>query len=201
MTRRLCGPTLVLTLSLLLFCPFAAFTYASSPGYFKIQTVAGSSSIGDGGPATLAQIGTIQGIAVDHSGNLYLSDTDRNVVRKVDAHGIITTFAGNGSPGFSGDGGPATAAQLSLPYGLAADLAGYVYVADLGNNRVRRIGPDGNIVTVAGTGVKGSIGDGGQAANAQLMTPRNLAVDAAGTLYISEFEGHRIRRVTTDGKI
>src|ERR1017187_8714387 len=83
----------------------------STPGYFKIITVAGSSYLGDGGAATLAQIGNIQGIAVDHSGNIYLSDTDRNLVRKVDTRGIITTLAGNGTAGFSGDGGAATAAQ------------------------------------------------------------------------------------------
>ena len=100
----------------------------------------------------------------------------------MDTRGVITTLAGNGTAGYSGDGGPATAAQLNLPYGLAADLAGNLYVADLGNNRIRRINPDGSIVTIAGTGVKGSAGDGGLAANAQLMTPRNVAIDAAGSL-------------------
>src|ERR1700722_5172376 len=181
----------------------AAFTAgATAPGVvYRIDTLAGSSSIGDGGPAVSAQIGNIQGIAVDHSGVVYLSDTDRNLIRKIDAKGIITTIAGTGVAGFAGDGGPAIAGQINLPYGLAADLAGNVYFADLGNNRVRRIAPDGSITTVAGTGVKGSLGDGGLAANAQLMTPRNVAVDAAGNLYISEFEGHRIRRITADGKI
>jgi trimeric autotransporter adhesin len=168
---------------------------------YRIDTLAGSSSIGDNGPAVSAQIGNIQGIAVDHLGIIYLSDTDRNLIRKIDVKGIITTIAGTGVAGYGGDGGPATAAQINLPYGLAADLSGNVYFADLGNNRVRRIAPDGSITTTAGTGVKGSLGDGGLAANAQLMTPRNVAVDAAGNLYISEFEGHRIRKVTTDGKI
>jgi len=92
-------------------------------------------------------------------------------------------------PGFSGDGGPATAAQLNLPYGLAADLAGYVYVADLGNDRVRRIGPDGVITTVAGNGSRGSSGDNGAAIGAQLLTPRNVAVDAAGNLYFLGIRG------------
>ena len=175
---------------------------ATAPGVvYRIDTLAGSSSIGDGGPAVSAQIGNIQGIAVDHLGILYLSDTDRNLIRKIDAKGIITTIAGTGVAGYGGDGGPATAAQINLPYGLAVDLSGNVYFADLGNNRVRRIAPDGSITTAAGTGVKGSLGDGGLAANAQLMTPRNVAVDAAGNLYISEFEGHRIRKVTADGKI
>jgi len=119
----------------------------------------------------------------------------------ISTSGVITTLAGTGAAGFSGDGGPATAAQLNLPYGLAADLAGYVYVADLGNDRVRRIGPDGVITTVAGNGNRGSSGDGGAATSAQLLTPRNVAVDAAGNLYFSEFEGHRVRKVTPDGRI
>jgi uncharacterized protein (TIGR03437 family) len=149
----------------------------------------------------LAQIGNIQGIALDRLGNAYLSDTDHSLIRKIDAKGIITTIAGIGTAGFSGDGGPAASASLNLPYGVAADLAGNVYIADLGNQRVRRIAPNGTMNTVAGTGVKGSLGDGGLATNAQLMSPRNVAVDAAGNLYISEFEGHRVRRVTPDGKI
>jgi sugar lactone lactonase YvrE len=157
--------------------------------------------MGDGGPATAAQISNIQGIAVDRWGNLYLSDTDNHRVRMISTSGVITTLAGTGAAGFSGDGGPATAAQLNLPYGLAADLAGYVYVADLGNDRVRRIGPDGVITTVAGNGNRGSSGDGGAATSAQLLTPRNVAVDAAGNLYFSEFEGHRVRKVTPDGRI
>ena len=144
--------------------------------------------MGDGGPATAAQISTIQGIAVDRWGNLYLSDTGNHRVRKISTSGVITTLAGTGVAGFSGDGGPATAAQLNLPYGLAADLAGYLYVADLGNDRVRRVGPDGVIITVAGNGNQGSSGDGGAATGAQLLSPRNVAVDAAGNLYFSEFE-------------
>ncbi len=180
----------------------ALWARAQAPAVvYKISTVAGSASIGDGGPATMAQIGNIQGIAVDRLGEIYLSDTDKNLIRKIDAKGAITTIAGTGAAGFGGDSGPATLALLNLPYGLAADLAGNVYIADLNNQRVRRIAPDGSIVTVAGTGVKGSLGDGGLAVNAQLMSPRNVAVDGGGNLYISEFEGHRIRRVTPDGKI
>lgn len=163
--------------------------------------MAGSSSNGDGGPATAAQLGNIQGVAEDRLGNAYLSDTDHHLIRRIDAKGVITTIAGVGVAGFSGDGGLAAAAAVNLPYGVAADLVGNVYIADLGNQRVRRIAPDGTMSTVAGTGVKGSLGDGGLATNAQLMSPRNVAVDAAGNLYISEFEGHRVRRVTPDGKI
>jgi len=168
---------------------------------YQMATVAGSGQIGDGGPATAAQMGAIQGVAVDRLGNLYLSDSDHHRVRKIDTQGVITTVAGTGYKGFSGDGGPATAAQLNTPYGLAVDLAGAVYVADYGNNRVRRIGPDGAIATFAGSGGDASSGDGGPATAAQLLGPRNVAVDAAGNLYISEFGENRVRKVTLDGNI
>jgi uncharacterized protein (TIGR03437 family) len=177
-----------------------ALPAADVPAY-TIQTVAGSSLMGDGGPATAAQIGSIQGVAVDARGNLYLSDTDNHRVRKVDTAGIITTIAGTGTAGFSGDGGPAVAAQLNFPYGLAVDAAGNLYIADLANNRVRRVSPDGAIVTIAGTGVEGYSGDGGQASATQLYAPRDVAVDAAANLYIAEFEGHRVRKVTPAGVI
>jgi uncharacterized protein (TIGR03437 family) len=179
-----------------------AFAAAPSPYLrYGIGTVAGSGNLGDGGPATGAQIGTIQGITADRWGNLYLSDTDHHRIRKIDATGTITTVAGTGTAGFSGDGGPAISAQLNLPYGIAVDLAGNLYIADLNNNRVRRVTPDGTIDTYAGTGGQGSTGDGGPATSAQMLTPRNLAVDSAGNLYISEFGGHRVRRVTPAGRI
>lgn len=170
----------------------------SSAGW-RMEIVAGSSSNGDGGPALQAEIGAIQGIAVDKSGNLYLSDTDHHRVRKVSVNGAISTVAGTGIAGFSGDSGPAASAQLNLPYGLAADGAGNLYIADLGNSRIRRVAPDGTISTYAGGG--SSAGEGGLAATANLRTPRNVAVDAAGNLYLSEFEGHRVRKVTPDGRI
>jgi uncharacterized protein (TIGR03437 family) len=194
MRRHLC-------LAWLLAWTFAARGADFARPIFGIGTVAGSASMGDGGPATAAQIGTIQGIATDRWGNLYLSDTDHHRVRKIDAAGTITTVAGTGIPGFSGDGGPATSAQLNLPYGLAVDLAGYLYIADLNNSRVRRVSPDGTINTYAGSGGQGSSGDGGPATSAQMLEPRNVAVDAAGNLYISEFAGHRVRKVTPDGLI
>ncbi len=174
----------------------SALPAADVPAY-TIQTVAGSSFMGDGGPATLAQIGAIQGVAVDAKGNLYLSDTSNNRVRMVDrTTGTITTVAGNGTAGFSGDVGPATKAQLNLPYGLAVDKEGNLYIADYGNNLVRMVGPDGTITTVAGSGAEGYQGDGGPAVKARLYAPRNLVLDAAGNLYVSEFEGQRVRKVT-----
>jgi uncharacterized protein (TIGR03437 family) len=163
--------------------------------------VAGSASLGDGGPAIDAQIGIIQGVAADRLGNLYLSDTSHNCVRKIDPTGAITTVAGTGTAGFSGDGGPATSAQLNLPYGVAVDLNGYLYIADLNNNRVRRVSPGGAIDTYAGSNGDGSSGDGGPATSAQMLSPRNVAVDSAGNLYISEFAAHRVRKVTPNGTI
>ena len=167
---------------------------------YHVETVAGSSRIGDGGPPLAAQFSNIQGIAYDRLGNLYLSDTDNHRVRKISG-GVIATIAGTGVAGFSGDGGSALSAQLNLPYGLALDSAGNVYVADLGNQRVRRITPDGTISTVAGTGRKASSPDGAAPTDTSLLSPRNVAIDAAGNLYIAEFEGHRIRKLTPDGKL
>src|ERR1017187_86144 len=141
---------------------FQHATYQMAPG-------PGGAQIGDGAPATAAQMGAIQGIAVDRLGNLYLSDSDHHRVRKIDTEGVITTIAGTGLAGFSGDGGPATAGQLKKPYGVAVDLAGAVYVADYNNNRVRRIGPDGVISTFAGSGGNASSGDNGPATAAQLL--------------------------------
>ena len=167
---------------------------------YHVETVAGSSRIGDGGPALAAQFSTIQGIAIDRLGNLYLADTDNHRVRKVSG-GVIATIAGTGVAGFSGDGKSALNAQLNFPYGLALDSSGNLYVADLGNQRVRRISPDGVITTVAGTGRKVSSPDGAAPLDTSLLSPRNVAVDAAGNLYIAEFEGHRVRKLTPDGKL
>ncbi len=168
---------------------------------YTVSTVAGSSLVGDGSTALSAQLSDAEGLALDHQGNVYISDANNHRVRKVTAAGVIQTLAGTGFPGFSGDNSPGVQAQLNSPYGVAADAAGNVYIADLGNNRVRKVWPDGTITTVAGSGPAGSTGDGGPAVMAQLNGPRNVAVDGAGNLYISEFYGHRIRIVTPDGSI
>lgn len=183
-------------LAAILACP----TYAQ-PAY-NIETVAGSSSgSGIGGPATAAQLGSVQGVATGSFGNLYLSDTTNNRILKVDTSGIITIFAGTGTAGFTGDGGPATAAELDLPYGLALDVAGNLYVADYGNNVVRRIAPDGTISTVAGGGMQADASEGSPATSIPLLGPRNLVFDAAENLYISEFNGARVRRVDPSGNV
>ncbi len=174
-----------------------------SPGQvsYTIQTLAGSSLVGDGGSALSAQLNDAEGLGLDRQGNVYIADPANHRIRVVNRAGIIQTLAGTGAPGFSGDGGPAAQAQLNAPYSVAADSAGNLYIADLGNNRVRKVAPDGSISTVAGSGQPGSAGDGGPALAAQLNAPRNLAVDGGGNLYISEFNGHRIRIVGADGAI
>ncbi len=163
---------------------------------YSVRTVAGGNNVGDGRAAVRAQLSDAQGVAVDAAGNVYIADADNHRVRKVSPGGIIETVAGSGVPGFSGDGGDAVRALLNAPYGVAVDAYGNLYIADLGNRRVRRVSPAGIIETVAGNGQSGSGGDGGPASGAQLSTPRNLAVDSAGALYIADFDAQRIRRVT-----
>ena len=167
-----------------------------------ITTVAGNGSwgySGDGGMASSASVAP-HGLATDSAGNLYVADFGANRVRKVAANGTITTVAGDGTYGpYSGDGGQASAAQLSLPGAIAFDAAGNLYVADVGNNRVRKIAPDGTITTVAGNGSPGSTGNGGPATSAQIVPYGGLAVDSSGNLYIRDSSG--IRKVTTDGII
>ena len=138
-------------------------------------------SIEEGVPALEADI-TPFGMALDSAGNLYVADLRENRVRKIDTNGIITTVAGNGTPGFSGDGGPATAASLRDPYGVAVGPDGSLYIADSGNSRIRRVSPDGIISTFAGNGEEGPSGHGGPATAARISFPFDLVVDAAGNV-------------------
>jgi len=135
-------------------------------------------------------------VALDPAGNLYIADFGNSRVRKVTPGGTISTYAGTGTPGFAGDGGPATAAQLSFPQGVALDSAGNLYIADSNNNRIRKVTPGGTISTYAGTGLQGFSGDGGPAIDAQLWFPVGVALDSAGNLYIADQENQRIRKVT-----
>jgi uncharacterized protein (TIGR03437 family) len=162
-----------------------------------ITTVAGTGIDGFGGDglsATLAQLYQPAGVALDANGNLYIADSGNNRVRVV-SKGIVTEFAGTGTPGFGGDNGPATSAQLKDPSGIAMDSLGNLYIADYSNNRVRKIS-NGTITTVAGNGTPGFTGDGGPATSAELAGPRAVAVDAAGNLYIADSLNHRVRLVS-----
>ncbi len=163
-----------------------------------ISTVAGNGTAGfsgDGGSATAASLNRPQGVAVDTAGNVFISDQFNHRIRKVTPAGTISTIAGTGTSGFSGDNGPATSARLYYPLGLALDAAGNLYVADTFNQRVRRIAPNGIISTVAGTGSSGFSGDGGPATTASLNFPADVALDAAGNLYIADGGNDRIRKV------
>ncbi|HEX5000694.1 MAG TPA: hypothetical protein VFY29_20895 [Terriglobia bacterium] len=164
-----------------------------------ISTIAGTGTAGfsgDGGPAVNAMLTFPSDIALDASGNLFVADSSDNRVRKIDSDGTITTVAGTGTSGFSGDGGPATSAKLSSPYGVAVDASGTLFIADFGNQRVRKVSPGGVISTVAGTGTAGFSGDGGPAVNALLRGPTAVAVDSLGNLYIGDNENRRVRKVT-----
>jgi uncharacterized protein (TIGR03437 family) len=181
---------------------FSAVAAAFDTSY-TISTAAGSSWVGDNGPATSAILLQAEGIAADSSGNVYIADAANHRVRRLARSGVITTVAGTGVAGFSGDGGPASAAQLNSPYGLACDSRGNLYIADLGNARVRRVGPDGVIATLAGGGTipPGLWNDGSTATIVSLVAPRNLALDSGGNLYISDFGAHRVYRMGQEGSL
>ena len=165
-----------------------------------ISTVAGSGTAGyggDGGAAASAQLNSPTGVALDGANNLYIADTYNNRIRKVDSAGVISTVAGSGTLGFSGDGGAAASARLNGPTGLALDSADNLYIADTNNHRIRRVDISGMISTVAGSGsgLTGSNGDGGAAVAAQLNYPRDVVLDKFGRLYIADKNNNRIRRV------
>ena len=176
-----------------------------------ITTIAGTGEEGDGGdggPATSAQLHAPGGIAVDTHGNLYISDRGNHKIRKIDASGIITTFAGTGDrgdvdkDGDVGDGGPATSAQLFFPDGIAVHPDGSLYIADSYNNRIRKVDRAGIITTIAGLGVRSFSGDDGPATEAHLGRPSGLEIDGEGNIYISDlYDRNRIRKIDTAGII
>jgi uncharacterized protein (TIGR03437 family) len=150
---------------------------------YTVSTFAGSSNNGDGGPATQAFVSILEGVCADSAGNVYLADADDNRIRMINPAGIISTFAGAGVAGYAGDGGPATQAYLRAPYGIRFDSGGNLFIADLGNNAIRRVATDGTMSTVADN----------------LASPRNLAFGSDGSLYVSEFSANRVSRVNADG--
>lgn len=167
---------------------------------FEAGTGSGGYS-GDGGAATLAQLYDPEGVAVDTAGNIYIADLVNNRVRKVDTAGIITTVAGIGSPGYSGDGAAATLAKLLMPSRVALDTIGNLYIVDQGNNCIRKVNLSGSISTIAGTGVPGYSGDGGAAATAQLNNPADIVADRKGNLYIADQLNECIRKIDATGTI
>lgn len=165
-----------------------------------ITTYAGmgtAGSLGDNGPATLARLGSPLGIAADENGNIFVCDGLSNKVRKITPSGIITTFAGNGVRGFSGDGLAATLAQLNQPTGIYACRNGDIFITDLQNNRVRKVNNAGNISTIAGSDSYGFSGDGGPAAAAQLNRPIAVTMDETDNIYLSDMINVRIRKIST----
>lgn len=157
---------------------------------------------GDGGQATDAELSGPLGLALDGDGDLVIVDGYNHRVRSVDtATGIITTIAGSGTEGFSGDGGAAADASLAWPQDVAFDSAGNLYIADTGSHRIRRVDTDGVIRTYAGTGAAGYSGDGGAAADAELNTPFGVRVGAGDAVYITDSENYCVRRVDTQGTI
>ena len=169
-----------------------------------INTVAGDGTYGysgDGAAATSAKMRYPAGVAVDSSGNLYIADMYNHRIRKVATNGIISTVAGSGTAGNSGDGGAAISASLNYPYGIAVDSSGNLYIADTENHSIRKVGTNGVISTVAGIGTFGYHGDGGAATSAALTYPTSVAIDSSGNLYIADQYNHRIRKVDTSGII
>jgi uncharacterized protein (TIGR03437 family) len=178
----------------------------------NISTVAGSGAVcgstcdrggytGDGGPATSARMAFPGDVAVDSSGDLLIADSSNHVIRKVDANGNITTVAGTGKAGFSGDGGPAAAAQLITPYGVAADNAGNIFISDTGNQVVRVVDGFGVISTIAGNNKAGFSGDGGPGASAELNKPFGLLVDPNGNVFFVDSVNNRVRELTLSGPV
>jgi uncharacterized protein (TIGR03437 family) len=162
-----------------------------------ISTVAGNGSPGyNDGPATSAGLNFPTGVAVDGAGNIFIADRGNNFIRKVTPAGMMSRVAGNGNQGFSGDGGPATSAALSYPSGVAVDAAGDLFIADAGNNLIRKVTPDGTISTVAGNRTSSSGGDGGPATSAGISSPPGVIVDNAGNLFIADFGNNKIRKLT-----
>jgi uncharacterized membrane protein len=164
-----------------------------------INTVAGNGAAGysgDSGPATSAELNSPYGLAIDNAGDLFIADPANNRIRKVAlGTGIISTAVGNGTAGYGGDNGPATSAELQLPVGVTVDSTGNLYIADEGNNVIRKVNASGIITTVAGNNTEGYSGDNGLATSASLYAPSGVAVDSSGNLYIADTGNNRIREV------
>ncbi len=185
------------------FC-FVVFLLSATGSKAQIiSTFAGgdSVSIGDGGPAIDCELLQPYSTAIDAAGNVYIADLGHNRVRKVNTAGIITTIAGTGVAGYSGDDSAATAAQLNTPAGVAVDGSGNVYISDDYNHRIRKVDAAGIITSIAGTGAYGYNGDNIAATAATLYSPHEIALDGGGNLYICDVLNYRLRKINTSGVI
>ena len=168
----------------------------------NVTTLAGNGTQGyadgTGGPTGTAEFDRPGGVAVDAAGNVYVADTYNNCIRKVDPSGNVTTLAGNGTAGYAdGTGGPTGTAEFNNPGGVAVDAAGNVYVADYGNNRIRKVDPSGNVTTLAGNGTPAyADGTGGPTGTAEFWGPAGVAVDTAGNVFVADGTNNRIRKIT-----
>ena len=196
--RRLPVPLVLVALATLVAAPVA------DGATNTIATIAGGGSpgfSGDGGAATAALLNGPSAAAIDPAGNLYVADTYNQRIRKVTPNGAITTIAGNGTEGDTGDGGPATSATLAIPLGVSVDASGSILIADAFNNRIRKVDPNGTITTIAGNGTAGFSGDNGPATGARLNGPASVTTDTVGNLFVADTENHRIRKVAPNGTI
>jgi len=173
----------------------------SSPFIYVVAGIGTAGYSGDDGAATAAELNSPSGIAVDAIGDLYIADSGNNVIRKVSPSGQISTIAGDGTAGYSGDGGSATRAELNSPFGIALDSVGNLYIADTGNHSIREVTVGGTISTIAGNGTPGYSGNGGQATEAQLHSPDGVALDSVGNVYIADTGNQQVRVVAKNGVI
>jgi len=192
-------------LHLACFMAFALlFTCSINGNAQLIYTIAGNGSAGfsyDGIPATSSKLNSPRAVSFDVSGNMYIADWYNNRIRIVNTSGIINTFAGNGTAGYTTDGIAATASELNQPADVAVDASGNVYIADRNNNRVRKVTASGTISTIAGTGSAGYTADGIAATASALNLPWGVAVDGSGNVYIADGSNNRVRKVNTSGII
>ncbi len=167
----------------------------STPYIFTIAGTGTNGYSGDGGLASAAKLNGPHGIDIDATGNIFINDISNHVIRKVNASGIITTVVGIGTSGYSGDGGPATAARINQVFDVITDAAGNIYIGDGANHRIRKISAEGIITTIAGNGTAGYAGDGAAATAAMINRPGGVALDNAGNVYFTEIYGHRVRKI------